>query len=97
MPQAKVKLSITLSRDLVALIDRRVSEQHGASRSGLIESWLRQAAGRDAEAALARETVAYYERLTGAERTEDDEWARFSAGELARRDAPRSRGRRWRP
>jgi Arc/MetJ-type ribon-helix-helix transcriptional regulator len=88
----KQKLSITLSRDLVATINRRVSEGAGASRSEVIEAWLRRAVRRSAEHALALETITYYESLTAEERREAEAWARFSAAEAGRGDvtsAPR--------
>ena len=66
----KVKLSVTLSRDLVERIDR---EAGGAgARSRVIEQWLRQAARMHAERDLERATIAYYESLTDEERAEDD-------------------------
>lgn len=42
-PTAKLKVSVTLSADLVALVDRDVRRQKG-TRSGVIEQWLRRVA-----------------------------------------------------
>lgn len=84
MPARKVKLSISLSEDLVERIDREAERAPGRSRSAVIEAWLWQASRRAASAKLAAETIAYYETLSEAERTEDEEWLDFAAEELAR-------------
>jgi metal-responsive CopG/Arc/MetJ family transcriptional regulator len=82
----KVKISISLSEQLVDRIDREAARQPGQSRSGVIEAWLWRASRRAAEAALAAETVAYYEALSEAELTEDRQWASFSTEEASRLD-----------
>jgi metal-responsive CopG/Arc/MetJ family transcriptional regulator len=82
----KVKVSITLSEQLVDRIDREAARQPGQTRSGVIESWLWRASRRAASARLAAETIAYYESLSEVEREEDQQWADFSTGELARLD-----------
>jgi metal-responsive CopG/Arc/MetJ family transcriptional regulator len=80
----KVKLSISLSEQLVDRIDREAARQPGQSRSGVIEAWLWRASRRAASARLAAETIAYYEKLSEAERREDQQWSDFSTDELAR-------------
>jgi metal-responsive CopG/Arc/MetJ family transcriptional regulator len=55
----KAKVSVTLDRDLLAGIDRRV--EPGATRSEVIEAWLRLAALAHARRELDAATVAYYE------------------------------------
>jgi len=85
MPSArKMKVSISLSAELIERIDREAAREPGQSRSRVIEAWLWRASRRAAAARLASETIAYYEKLSEAERAEDHQWARFSTGELAR-------------
>lgn len=81
----KLKVSVSLSEDLVERIDREAARSPGQSRSGVIEAWLWRASKRAAAASLAAETIAYYEKLTDAERAEDEAWAAFGTEELARR------------
>jgi metal-responsive CopG/Arc/MetJ family transcriptional regulator len=82
----KVKLSVSLSEELVQRIDREASRHPGQSRSAVIEAWLWRASRRAASAKLAAETVAYYRRLSDAEREEDLEWAAFGDEQLSRLD-----------
>ena len=60
----KAKVSVTLDRDLLAAIDRRV--EPGATRSEVIEAWLRLAALAHARRELDAATVACYEGRTVA-------------------------------
>lgn len=71
MPSRKLKLSVTVSEDLVARIDRQ-SERERRSRSAVIDGWLRQAARRQAEQDIEDATIAYYDSLTPKERAEDE-------------------------
>jgi metal-responsive CopG/Arc/MetJ family transcriptional regulator len=82
----KLKVSVSLSEELVERIDREAARQPGQSRSGVIEAWLWRASRRAASAQLAAETIAYYEKLSEAERTEDEQWASFGTEELSRLD-----------
>ena len=90
----KAKLSISISKDLLAEIDRE-AKQTGEPRSGVIESWLQSAARGAREAALAAEVIAYYDSRTAEERREDERMTRALSA-MAKRvhydDAP-SRGR----
>jgi metal-responsive CopG/Arc/MetJ family transcriptional regulator len=79
MSAAKVKISITLSRDLVERIDEEAARQPSLSRSGVIEMWLRRGARADASRALEDDTIRYYESLTANERAEDEAIARASS------------------
>lgn len=72
-------MSITLAPDLVSAVDRAARSQPGASRSSVIEAWLRQAARVGEEARLRAETIAYYEGLSTAERREDVALAKASS------------------
>lgn len=81
---AKVKVSITLSEDVLARVDREVRSAEGANRSSVIERWLRRAQHAAAATALREETVRYYESLEDDERLEDESIAR-AASRRARR------------
>lgn len=76
---AKVKLSITLSRDLVEQIDAEAGGDAALTRSSVIELWLRRAAQSKAARALEADTARYYESLARDEMTEDEEIARASS------------------
>jgi len=92
---AKLKVSLTLSADLIALVDRDARRGKG-SRSGVIEEWLRRAATANVEQEIDDATAAYYRSLRGEERTEDESLSR-SHSDAARRvayddgSAPRGR------
>ena len=92
----RAKVSVTLEKDLLAEIDRRVAR--GGTRSRVIEEWLRLAAREHARRALDAATIAYYADRTDAQRAEDDGLAGFSARasreldfDLRRRRRPRDR------
>ena len=93
---AKLKVSLTLSADLVALVDRD-ARRRKASRSGVIEQWLRRAANAAVEQELADATAAYYRSLREEDRAEDEALAR-GLSDAARRvsydDTPAPRRRR---
>jgi metal-responsive CopG/Arc/MetJ family transcriptional regulator len=96
----RVKISVSLPRDLVARIDG-AARAESRSRSRVLEAWLsasaREKAARDLEAA----TIAYYESLTPEDRREDEAMAqastraarRLSIDDLPRARSPRRRGR----
>ena len=73
----KAKVSVTLDRDLLAAIDRRV-EPGATTRSEVIEAWLRLAALAHARRELDAATIAYYEGRTAEQQAEDDRLAAFS-------------------
>jgi hypothetical protein len=56
---AKLKVSLTLSADLVALVDREARRAKD-SRSSVIEQWLRRAASSNLERVIDDATAAYY-------------------------------------
>lgn len=68
---SKFKVSLTLSQDLVVLIDRN-AKMTGSTRSGVIEAWLRSSASRAAERSIEDATAAYYASLRGEAREDDD-------------------------
>jgi metal-responsive CopG/Arc/MetJ family transcriptional regulator len=87
----KVKISISLDADLLGIVDRRAAEE-GATRSAVMELWLRQASHRSKLARLEEETARYYEALTDVEREEDAALAAASsrAARKLRIDEPQS-------
>lgn len=94
----KLKVSLTLSADVLALVDRD-AVQRRATRSSVVELWLRRASNIAHERAIEDATVAYYTSLNRDERTEEEALAR-SLSVAARRiayDGGRvGRGRRGR-
>jgi len=68
---AKLKLSVTISADVLALVDED-ARRLGATRSGTIELWLRRAAAGNVEREIEQATVAYYRSLRGEEQKEDE-------------------------
>jgi hypothetical protein len=93
---AKLKVSLSLSADVLALVDR-TARRGNDTRSGVIEQWLRRAATAAAEQELTEATAAYYRSLRGDERDDDEALSR-GLSEAARRvsydDAPTAPRRR---
>jgi hypothetical protein len=67
---AKVKVSLTLSADVVALVDRDARRRKD-TRSGVVEQWLRRAVNASVVQEIEDATAAYYRSLRGEERAED--------------------------
>ncbi len=82
---AKLKVSLTLSADVLALVDRDARRGKG-SRSSIVEQWLRRAASSSVEQEIGDATAAYYRSLRGEDRTEDESLSR-SLSDAARRVA----------
>lgn len=82
----KIRVSLTLSRDLLDQIDGNVARTPKASRSAIVEAWLRRAARERAEADLEQAIANYYDGLTSAEKVEQSEWARFSTSSFQTRE-----------
>jgi len=80
---AKLKVSLTLSEDVVALVDRN-AKQHKGTRSAVVESWLRRAATAEIARDIEDATAAYYESLRSDQR-EDDESLSKALSSAARR------------
>ena len=95
MQSRRVKISVSLPRDLVVRIDR-TARLEARSRSRVLESWLSAAARESAARELEAATVEYYESLTAADRREDQAMAAASsaAARRLRVDEPRPTGRR---
>lgn len=97
MKERKAKVSVTLSREILERVDQQAKRERG-TRSSIMESWLAQAARRQAERDLEADTIAYYESLTAEERTEDDTLSRALTAAARRLDidgtSPRRKTRR---
>jgi metal-responsive CopG/Arc/MetJ family transcriptional regulator len=98
LPTSRIKISVSLPRDLVARIDS-AARAEARSRSRVLEGWLRATSQDRAARELEAATIAYYEGLTADDRREEEAMARASS-RAARRlrvdDASRSGPRRRR-
>ena len=94
MKDRKLKVSVTLSPEILERVDRQAKRLRG-TRSSIMESWLKQAARRQSERDLETDTIAYYESLTAEERAEDEELSRAltSAARRLEIDGPSQRRR----
>ena len=98
MRAPRVKISVSLARDLVARIDR-AARTEARSRSSVLEGWLRASARERAARELEAATVAYYESLTPEDWREEEAMASASsraARRLSIDDSPGSGSRRRR-
>src|SRR6266487_226233 len=98
MRAPRVKISVSLPRDLVARIDS-AARSEARSRSRVLEGWLRASARERATRELEAATIAYYESLTPEDRHEEQAMASASsraAGDLNIDDSPRAGTRRRR-
>lgn len=84
MGTPRVKISVSLPRELVARIDR-AARAEARSRSRVLERWLSAAAGERAARELEAATIAYYQSLTPEERGEDEAIAAASSHAARRR------------
>jgi metal-responsive CopG/Arc/MetJ family transcriptional regulator len=66
----RVKISVSLPRELVARIDR-AARAGARSRSRVLEGWLRASESETTARELEAATIAYYESLMPEERRED--------------------------
>lgn len=84
----KTKVSVSLSADLVARIDREADK---TTRSAVVERWLRQAEMTATARQVDAATIAYYDGLTRAAQDEDEAISRGltrAARKLRIDDAP---------
>jgi predicted transcriptional regulator len=86
MSLRKVRVTITLSRDIVERVDRFAANA-SRSRSGVIDEWLRRAARGQAISDLDSAIAAYYETQSPVEEKEVREWARFSTRSFFARES----------
>ncbi len=96
---SKVKVSVSLPAELVARVDREVRGRPGASRSAVVEEWLRHGARLKTEDDLRAAVVAYYRELLPEEKAEEEALARAlsRAGARLRVDDVRARSTRKPP
>jgi hypothetical protein len=80
----KLKVSITLAPDIVADVDAEARRIPGATRSSVVESWLRRGRRARADAVLRDSVVAYYEARTAEDRAEDEAIARATSSRSRR-------------
>ena len=78
MSTPRVKISVSLPRDLVARIDR-AARAEARSRSRVLEGWLRASSRERAARELEAATIAYYESLTPEDRREEEAIASASS------------------
>lgn len=96
MTARKLKVSLTISADLLELVDRDARRRND-TRSGVVEHWLRRAANATVEKEIEDATTAYYQSLRRDDRAEDEAIARglsAAARHVAYDDAARPRRRR---
>lgn len=74
MHERKLKVSLTLSRDIIERVDRDVGR--GETRSSAIERWLRRAARHQAEREIEAATAAYYDALGEREKVDEEALSR---------------------
>ena len=83
MQSRRVKISVSLPRDLVARMDR-TARLEARSRSRVLEGWLRATARQSAAREVEAATIEYYESLTATERREDEAMAATSSAAARR-------------
>ena len=93
---AKLKVSLTLSADVVALVDRD-AKQHKGTRSAVVELWLRRAASAEIARSIEDATAAYYQSLRSDQREEEESLSKAlsaAARRVSYDDSPAPRPRR---
>jgi metal-responsive CopG/Arc/MetJ family transcriptional regulator len=78
MAITKTKVSLTVSTDLVELVDRE-ARRAGTTRSAVFEQLVRSGAQRAQERSLNEMTAAYYATLTPDDRAESEAIAHASS------------------
>ena len=82
----KVKVSVTISGDLLSQIDAYAARTGTGNRSNVVELWLRRAAREQSALQLEKDTIDYYDRLREGDVADDRAWAEASSDEFARLD-----------
>ena len=83
MSTPRIRITVTLPRDLVQRIERQASRQR-ASRSRIVEAWLRSGARSHGSSSLDAEIERYYVAASQQDRSEDDALAVASRRRAAR-------------
>lgn len=68
---SKLKVSLSLSPEVLALVDR-AAKQRKHTRSAVVEQWLRRAVTTEIEQTIEQATAEYYQSLRVAERAADE-------------------------
>ncbi|OHB93733.1 MAG: hypothetical protein A3E19_02975 [Planctomycetes bacterium RIFCSPHIGHO2_12_FULL_52_36] len=79
----KTKLTVTISGDVVCVIDK-IAKEKGTPRSQIMEEMLRDSLLRSKKRAIEKDIEAYYLSLSEKEKKEDREWTKV-AEESAKR------------
>jgi hypothetical protein len=90
MTVKKIKLSLTVSADVLKLVDRDVRELKG-TRSSVIELWLRRAAASSTMRSIDEATAAYYLSLQTGDLEEPLSRALSKAAKRLSYDSPPAR------
>ena len=92
MTVTKSKVSLTISTDLLLLVDRE-AKRAGTTRSAIFEQFVRGGTRRASERSLDEMTADYYASLSSDEREENENIARASsrAAKTITYDAPMRR------
>ena len=75
----KVKITLTLSPDVVRRLDALAQSSQASSRSQLVEEALRRWLDERVQEEIERQTEEYYRSLSPTEREEDKEWSTLAA------------------
>ena len=75
----KEKVTVSLDRELVDVIDQEVHAHHADSRSTVVEEALRLWRMRQHRQAIEQGVEAYYRSRSPEEKQEDQSWARFAS------------------
>ena len=71
----KLKVSLSIAEDVLVRVDRAAARGRN-TRSGVVEDWLRFAADRSEAEEIKAATIAYYQGLPAAERSDEAALAR---------------------
>ncbi len=82
----KIKVSVTISEDVLEAVDRCADGKKQLTRSSVIDLWLRQAARREAHLKLERDTLDYYASLSAEAQDEDAAWSNAASAQFASLD-----------
>jgi metal-responsive CopG/Arc/MetJ family transcriptional regulator len=91
----KLKVSLTLDADLVALVDRS-AERRNRTRSRIVEEWLRLGAQDSSSNRIDEATAAYYRRLSAVHDAAEENLSRALSSAARRVDYDDARPRRRR-
>ena len=76
---SKLKVSLTLSADVVALVDGD-ARRRKKTRGGIVEQWLRRAANANAEKEIDEATAAHYRSFRREDLAEEENMSKALSG-----------------